>query len=272
MLKNASDMNPPFFSIIIPVYNRSWSVGRAVESAIFFAGANIDVEIIIVDDASIDNSIEVIEELIYKNAGTTNTSIKFIRHITNKGVCGAKNTGGKAASGEWLIFLDSDDELIGNTAVNVSKALIENRKYPLHFFKCISEERIFLSNLNNNFELRNFKNYIRKGTNGESLPVIARKVFEKYLYDEDIRGYESLSYLRVVSDYSAVVINSLVVRRYYTSHEDRLSSKEGMRLRYNDLARGHFRALSEHHSEMGFNNFIKFILRYIKAKIFALVG
>lgn len=264
-------MNPPFFSIIIPVYNRSWSVGRAVESAISFSKDNIGFEIIIVDDASTDNSVEVIEELIYKNLGIAGTSIKLIRHATNKGVCGAKNTGGKAASGEWLIFLDSDDELIQNTAESVRKALIENKKYPLHFFKCVDENKLLISDLNNNFELRDFSTYIRKGTNGESLPVIAREVFEKYPYDEDVRGYESLSYLRIVSNYAAVTINSLVVRRYYTSHDDRLSSRNGMKKRYQDLARGHLRVLSEHHLAMSYINCGVFILRYIKAKVSDLV-
>jgi glycosyltransferase involved in cell wall biosynthesis len=258
-------MNTPFFSIIIPVYNRSWSVGRAVESAISFSKNNIDVEIIIVDDASTDNSVEVIKNLIDKNLSGTGTSIRLIRHITNKGVCGAKNTGGKSASGEWIIFLDSDDELIGNTARAIYGALLDNRNCPLHFFKCIGENESVTSETINKFELRNFSVYLSKGTNGEALPVIFKDVFNEHPYDEDIRGYESLSYLRIVRKYSLVVINSLVVRRYFTSHDDRLSSKEGVRLRQRDMAIGHLRIIKEHSAAMTIPALIKQSLRYFRS-------
>jgi glycosyltransferase involved in cell wall biosynthesis len=265
-------MTSPVFSIVIPVYNRAWSVRRAVESAIAFSDEEVGTEILLVDDGSSDNSVEVIEELIREKRNSTNVRISFFRHATNKGVCAAKNSGAKAASGAWLVFLDSDDELIENTATAVNKALTANEKHPLHFFKCINENVLPVFEVNNNFELRDFRTYVRKGTNGEALPVVRREVFMRYLYDEDIRGYESLSYLRIVREFSVVVINSLAARRYYTSHEDRLSSKEGMRMRYKDLARGHLRALSEHHSDMGFTNFVAFMLRYFKAKIITLFG
>lgn len=258
-------MKPPFFSIIIPVYNRSWSVGRAVESAISFSKDDIGVEIIIVDDASTDNSVEVIEELIDKNLGMAGAPIKLIRHITNKGVCGAKNTGGKAASGKWLIFLDSDDELVGNIARAVYAALLDNKNYPLHFFKCIGENESVTPSVSNSFELRNFSLYLSKGTYGEALPVVFKDVFNEYPYDEDIRGYESLSYLRVVRKYSLVVINSLVVRRYFTSHDDRLSSKEGMRSRQRDMAVGHLRIIKEHSAVMTIPALIKQSLRYFRS-------
>jgi len=243
-------MTPPVFSIIIPVYNRAWSVRRAVDSAIAFSNGNMRTEIILIDDASIDNSVEIIEKLIEEKIDFPNVTFKFIRHAINKGVCGAKNTGAKAASGTWLVFLDSDDELVKNTASDVYKALIINEKYPLHFFKCIGENDLVESEAFNNFQLRNFGAYLKSGTDGEALPVIKKVVFINHLYDEDLRGYESLSYLRIVKSHSFAVINSMIVRRYHTSHIDRLSSREGMKRRYRDLSKGHCRVILEHRAAM----------------------
>ena len=48
-------MNIPIFSIVIPVFNRAWSVKRAVDSAISFSNGLILIEIVLVDDASTDN-------------------------------------------------------------------------------------------------------------------------------------------------------------------------------------------------------------------------
>lgn len=258
-------MTPPVFSIIIPVYNRAWSIRRAVESAIAFSDGSMRTEIILTDDASTDNSAEIIASLIDEKYNLPSVTFKFIRHAINKGVCAAKNTGAKAASGIWLIFLDSDDELINKTASDVYKAVMINEKYPLHFFKCIGENDLLESEVFNNFQLRNFGAYLKSGTDGEALPVIKKVVFINHLYDEDVRGYESLSYLRIVKAHSFAVINSMIVRRYYTSHIDRLSSREGMKRRYRDLAKGHCRVILEHRAAMSVYTLVKQYMRYMKS-------
>lgn len=93
----------PKFSIVIPVYNRERLVGRAIESCL--KQDFDDFEIIIVDDASTDGSVQAIKRF-------SDPRIKLICHQTNRGVCPARNTAVDAAAGEWLIFLDSDDELL----------------------------------------------------------------------------------------------------------------------------------------------------------------
>ena len=93
---------PPFFSIIIPSYNRAHIIDRAVERIL--EQTFQDFELIVVDDGSIDETKEVLQKYC------TNEKVRYV-YQDNKGVCAARNTGAKQASGEFLIFLDSDDSV-----------------------------------------------------------------------------------------------------------------------------------------------------------------
>ena len=95
-------------SVIIPTHARPQMLGRAVESA---RHAGADVEIIVVDDASTDETASICKKL---------TCIKYIRLDRNQGVAGARNVGILASSGKYVAFLDDDDlRLPGSIDVQV---------------------------------------------------------------------------------------------------------------------------------------------------------
>lgn len=86
-------------SVVIPTYNRANIITKAIDSALNQTLSNI--EVIVVDDASVDETSSVLES--YSN------QIQHYRHDTNKGGSAARNTGIEAASGDYIAFLDSDD-------------------------------------------------------------------------------------------------------------------------------------------------------------------
>lgn len=92
-----------FLSIVIPAYNVEKTLSRAVDSVI--VQIHNDCEIIIVNDGSTDNTAKVADN--YKN-------IKNVRILTteNRGLSAARNLGVKSAKGEYVAFLDSDDEFL----------------------------------------------------------------------------------------------------------------------------------------------------------------
>lgn len=94
-------------SVIIPVFNRPNEILCSVNSVMSQSHA-VD-ELIIVDDGSTDNTATVISDL-----QLTYPSIIKIITQTNKGVSAARNAGINLAKGEWLAFLDSDDEWLPN--------------------------------------------------------------------------------------------------------------------------------------------------------------
>lgn len=91
----------PRVSVIIPTYNRAELLPRAVQSV--FAQTLADFELIIVDDASTDNTEAIV-------AGFADPRVRYFKHSTNQYAAGARNTGLEEAAGEFIAFLDSDDK------------------------------------------------------------------------------------------------------------------------------------------------------------------
>lgn len=104
-------------SIIIPVYNREHHLEECVDSILL--SMNNDVEIIIIDDGSNDRTPE-----ICNNLEKEHECIKVI-HQKNKGVASARNAGVKAATGEWIAWVDSDD-LVKSTYINTLNKFINS--------------------------------------------------------------------------------------------------------------------------------------------------
>ncbi|HKK53946.1 MAG TPA: glycosyltransferase family A protein [Patescibacteria group bacterium] len=96
-------INNPKISVIIPTYNRANFLPRAIKSVLNQTFK--DFELIIVDDGSTDNTKEVINNYL-KN----DDRIKYIYQQNSGGPPKPKNTGIKIAKGEYIAFLDSDDE------------------------------------------------------------------------------------------------------------------------------------------------------------------
>lgn len=88
-------------SVVIPAYNRAETIGLAVGSVLRQTVG--DLEVIVVDDASTDGTLAALEAI-------GDARLRVIRHERNAGGAAARNTGIRAARGDWVAFQDSDDE------------------------------------------------------------------------------------------------------------------------------------------------------------------
>lgn len=95
------DLNSPLVSVVITTYKRAALVPRAIKSALNQTVQ--DIEVIVVDDASPDDTECVVREI-------SDLRVRYIRHEQNRGPSAARNTGIRAARGEFIAFLDDDDE------------------------------------------------------------------------------------------------------------------------------------------------------------------
>jgi len=103
ILHSSIERPVPKVTVIIPAHNRSRVLPRAIASV--RAQTFADWELIVVDDASTDDTFAVAQRIAAEDG-----RIRVMRHERNQGVGPARNTAVAVAAGEWLAFLDSDDE------------------------------------------------------------------------------------------------------------------------------------------------------------------
>lgn len=99
-------MNTPLVSINIPVYKCENYIIRCLESV--KAQTYQNIEIILINDCTPDNSISLIEKFIENNL---NLNIRLLHHQENSGLSVVRNTGIDNSTGEYIYFLDSDDDI-----------------------------------------------------------------------------------------------------------------------------------------------------------------
>lgn len=104
-------------SLIIPVYNVSAFLGKCLDSV--QAQTYKDLEVIIVNDGSTDNSLEIIESYVAANANFKAYTIE------NSGQGGARNYGLERASGDYIAFLDSDDYISSDCIERMAETALE---------------------------------------------------------------------------------------------------------------------------------------------------
>lgn len=88
-------------SVVIPCHDGAGTIVRAIDSVL---SQDVEAQVVVVDDGSTDSSAEVVSAL-------DEPAVKLVRQC-NAGVCAARNAGAAAADGEFLVFLDVDDELM----------------------------------------------------------------------------------------------------------------------------------------------------------------
>ncbi len=107
-------------SIIVPVYNVEDYLEKCIESLYKQDLPKHEYEVIAVNDGSTDKSLDVLERLKQKHA-----SVKIITQ-ENQGLSGARNTGINNASGDYILFVDSDDYILENTAKKLTDLAQQN--------------------------------------------------------------------------------------------------------------------------------------------------
>ena len=118
--------NNPFFSIVIPTYNRANFISKAIESVL--AQSFKDFEIVVVDDGSTDETEQVVMSI-------KNEKVRYFRK-ENEERAAARNFGARSAKGKYINFLDSDDTIYPHhlqTAKQFSDQFLEVKVFHLGY-------------------------------------------------------------------------------------------------------------------------------------------
>ena len=208
--------NQPEISVIIPTFNRVHTLPRAIDSVL--SQTVQSKEIIVVDDGSTDDTQAVLVD--YPELRI------FLKD--NRGVSAARNVGIEKASGEWLAFLDSDDEWLPEKLETQWAAICNNDKLICH------TEEIWIRNgerVNQMKKHQKFGGWIYEKclplcVISPSSVMIHTSIFEEVgLFDESLEVCEDYDlWLRICSKYPILFIDEPLIVKY-GGHEDQLSRK-----------------------------------------------
>ena len=199
----------PKVSVLIPLYNRKKFIVRAIDSILNQSYKNF--EIIIIDDGSTDNVEKVLLPVIKPEKKTT-----YIRH-TNRGPALSLNEGMKLAKGEFITFLDSDDEYGKNHLSKRLKYFKDNPGTDLTYStaKIIGNEKdMYVPDARNPKELIHLDDCIIGGT------FFGKKeVFDKLNGFRDIYAYDYDFHKRAVKKFKVVKLD-IPTYIYYRNTSD----------------------------------------------------
>lgn len=206
-------------SVVIPTYNRANFIDRAIKSVLRQTYQNL--ELIIVDDASIDNTVKVVKK-------NSDKRIKYIRHEKNKGAPAARNTGINLASGEYIAFLDSDDKwMLDKLNKQIQKFEKISNDYGVVYggYAYVLEGDENNSSINHpRFKGDIFSNLLKHCYVGSPTPLVKKECFHKVGgFDEKLPSCQDWDmWLRISRYYKFDYIPDIVANVYL--HGNQISS------------------------------------------------
>ncbi len=213
-------MSTCLFSIIIPSYNYAEYLPRAVNSCLNQAGD--DFEIIVIDDGSDDNTKEVIKPLLEDN-----DSISYF-YQDNKGLATSRNAGVNNSSGEYLIFLDADDELISHSLHYYREAILAypNKQFIIGEHQSIDKAG-YIRERKTNTRLKTTRESLFYAYLFKQLSISAgsyclhRSVFSQLQFPQKLRSTEDIPmYSQILALFDTVLVQKPMVRIH--KHDDSL--------------------------------------------------
>lgn len=210
----------PLVSVIIPTFNRAYILPKAIESVIKQTYKNL--EIIVVDDCSRDSTSEII----------TRFPVKYVKLPQNSGPSRARNRGIYHARGEFLAFLDSDDQFLPKKIEKQVKFLLDNPQFIL-----VQTDEVWFKG----DKRLNPKKYHAKAKGffldravklcvvSISTVLVRRELFKSVgLFDESFPVCEDYEFwLRVALNYPVGLIEEPLVVKF-GGREDQLSNTKGL--------------------------------------------
>lgn len=206
-------MENPFFTIIIPTYNRANLLSRAISSIINQTFA--DWELIVVDDESTDNTKEVV--LSFKD--------KRVHYLFKKNEerSAARNAGIEIAKGEYICFLDNDDYFMPERLQLLYEG-IKNSNNELAFYYtgiCFEHNGIITPRKELKNDFGNNLDFIIKAIIGNPQACIYNKILKKHKYNPLFNIGEDMElWIRIANEFPMIYLDKQFTV-IATEHEDR---------------------------------------------------
>ena len=188
----------PFFSVVIPTYNRAALIPATLESV--FSQTYPHYEVIVVDDCSTDNTDEVMQS--YVTAG----KVHYFKNERNSERAHSRNVGLEAARGDFATLLDSDDFMYPSNLADAAEFALANPAIKCfhNLYEFVDADRKVLRQ----FPLAPLKNQLREIAMGNFMACVGdfmhREIYKNYKFDTflPLSGSEDWDFwLRVLADH-----------------------------------------------------------------------
>ena len=196
------------YSIITPVYNRADCVARCLDSVIRNLQWGVELEHIVVDDGSHDETPKIVQNYADKHPHS-----KFIPFSQNRGTNAARNAAIAAATGEYCIILDSDDYFV-DEAINFINSIASNQKYMHYCFAADDMVEYYQSCsllMGKQKAELTFENFLFEEVTGDFVHCIKTETLQKYPFDEDLRIYEGVFFKRFYREAQKILYTNRIV-------------------------------------------------------------
>ena len=191
-------------SVIIPMYNAEKTIVNCINS-VLSQTYNGEIEIIVINDGSNDNSKLIVDELINNNL--KNINIKQINK-NNGGVSSARNIGLLLAKGKYIALLDSDDEWLSEKLEKQMKVFATNND--ISFLGTLINKSNFFKQDIIDIQLSKliFRNYFQPST-----VIFSKKVVDKVGFFDESQKYaeEGNYFMRIAKNFRCVLLNEQLV-------------------------------------------------------------
>lgn len=198
------------FSIITPVFNRADCIARCIESVINqkrSKDCDWEYEHVIVNDGSKDDTDNIVKKYAERVP-----NIVYINFKENKGTNAARNAAIKAATGDFCIILDSDDFFVENALETISATMLKKPGYKHYMFAPDDRKDYFDSNeLLKNEQIITFRDFLSQKYSGDFIHAIQREIMQKYPFDESLRIYEGVFFLKFYREAQNTCFTNIVV-------------------------------------------------------------
>lgn len=205
-------------SVVIPLFNKEQIIGKSLRSVLSQDYDNF--EVVVVNDGSTDRSAEIVKSI-------DDPRIRLIEQ-ENGGPSKARNTGVKNAKGEWIVFLDADDEFLPGALKRFSEmkdTIKDVEIFNCSFLICDGKKRTKACFYNDGI----VKSVFMEHAFGKLIPragtmMVSKRLMQKHPYDERLRRFEDLENLLKLYKESKVYncsVPSMIVNWQYAAASKR---------------------------------------------------
>ena len=197
-------------SVVIPTYNRANTLLRSAQSVL--NQTLQDIELIIVDDCSLDDTGQIIS-----NLEKMDSRVRSIRLEKNSGACVARNTGIEAAKGEYIAFQDSDDKW---RPEKLEKQIAALEKYNADICFCRFERHNYPSKWGKYYPdlsegIVSYSSLIRHSLASTQTIIAKHEVFHEFHFDPRLPRMQDYDWIiRAAKNYRTVFEQSVLVDVY----------------------------------------------------------